>query len=461
MTNTHVRSVRCVHYLNHINKTVGLREKMNTAEEIRSVSISPDLVNKVRTYIFNRFLIRRTQPSYLYVDTADNQRDLQKGAFIGILISKFKIDFHDAVNFLDDMKIHLRYWSGQEVYEPNYPFVVEQNHKHHLNLWKPSEVKPDSSLDASPFIDHLKMALDSDEEVNFVLDFVSFRYQNPKPKSKPHHALYLFSDQQGQGKSLFKDTLEKVFGESAVRVSTNVGELTRQSAYQFWSRTLLFAEEVKVGSDTRLYDSIKAMSGANKMNADPKHRDSIEVEIPAQLIMLSNREPLFIEDNDRRFFIAEWDTGLRGEEKSIYFEEYINWLNNGGYEAIAGYLGQRDLSGYKISQHVPTTLAKQKCLENSIPLPVQELMEFLDGNPETLVFRASDLSKHLEQMPTQQQSIWLEMAGLSKGRKAITPSRPMLYWRKGCTPRKKNGEWVCPKDGRYVNLKSVIYLCSL
>jgi hypothetical protein len=434
---------------------------MNTAEEIRSVSMSPDLVKKVKTYIFNRFLIRRTQPSYLYVDTVDNQRDLQKGAVIGILISKFKIDFHDAVKFLDDMRIHLRYWSGQEVYEPNSPFVVEQNHKHHLNLWKPSEVKPDSSLDASPFIDHLKLALGSDDEVNFVLNFVAFRYQNPKPTSKPHHALYLFSDQQGQGKSLFKATLEKVFGNSAVRVSTNVGELKNQSAFQFWSRTLLFVEEVKVGADTTIYDRLKAMSGIDNTTADPKHRDTIEVELPAQLIMLSNREPLFIEDNDRRFFVAEWDTGLRGEEKSNYFEEYINWLNNGGYEAIAGYLGQRDLSGYKISQHVPTTPAKQKCLENSIPLPVQELMEFLDAYPESLVFRARDLSEHLEQMPTQQQSAWLDMAGLSKGRKSITPSRPMLYWRKGCTPRKKNGEWVCSQEGRYVSLKSVIYLNSL
>ena len=434
---------------------------MNTVEKVRSVSISPDVVQEIRSYILNRFLIRRIQPSYQYVDTVDNQRDLQKGAVIGILISKFKIDFHDAVKFLDDMRINLRFWSGQEVYEPNYPFVVKQNHKHHLNLWKPSEVKPDSSLDVSPFIDHLKLALGSDEEVNFVLDFVSYRYQNQKIKSKPHHVMYLFSDQQGQGKSLFKDTIEHVFGESAIRVSTNVGELTRQSAYQFWSRTLLFAEEVKVGSDTRLYDSIKAMSGANKINADPKHRDSIEVEIPAQLIMLSNREPLFIEDNDRRFFVAEWDTGLREKEKSNYFEDYINWLNNGGFEAIAGYLSQRDLSGYKVSQHAPSTPAKVKCLENAIPLPVQELMEFLDDNPETLVFRASDLSKYLEEMPTKQQSNWLEMAGLSKGRKAITPSRPMLYWRKGCTPRKKNGEWVCSKEGGYVKLKSVIYLNSL
>ena len=203
------------------------------------------------------------------------------------------------------------------------------------------------------------------------------------------------------------------------------------------------------------------MSGINNTTADPKHRDSIEVEVPAQLIMLSNREPLFIEENDRRFFVAEWDTGLRGEEKAEYFEEYIHWLNDEGYEAIAGYLSQRDLSGYKTSQHAPSTSAKLKCLENALPLPVQELIEFLDDNPESLVFTASDISDHFRHVPTQQQSEWLNMAGLSKGRVGITSSKPMLYWREDCKPHKKNGEWVCKQDGGYVSLKSVMYLNSL
>ena len=66
---------------------------MNTAEDIRLVSTSPELVQRVRRYIFDRFLIRRTQPSFIFVDTSDNQRDLQKGAVIGALTSVFKIEY--------------------------------------------------------------------------------------------------------------------------------------------------------------------------------------------------------------------------------------------------------------------------------------------------------------------------------------------------------------------------------
>lgn len=432
---------------------------MDTPVNINLVPACPKNRDEIKQYIFSRFLIRKTQPSRVFVDTHDNQLDLQLGALLGIIHNKFGLGFTTAKDILDNTRV--RYWSGQHVYAPNKDVVVTANEKYHLNLWKPSEIKPNSEIDATPFIEHLRLALSSEEEVEFLLDFIAYRYQNPKPKNKPHHAMYLFSDQQGQGKSLFKDTLEKVFGRHSIRVSTNVRELTGQSAYQFWSRTLLFVEEVKVGADTRLYDAIKAMSGSDVMDADPKHRDSIEVQIPAQLIMLSNRSPLFLEENDRRFFVAEWDTGLRGEEKENYFEQYISWLNDGGYQSIAGYLLERDLLGYKLSQHAPSTIAKNRCIEDAIPLAVQELVEFLDDNQNTYVFTAKDLADYLRNMPTQLQTDWLTLAGLSKGRKAITKSKPVLYWRTGFEPMKYNGEWYCNIEGDSRALKSVIYSNSL
>jgi hypothetical protein len=427
---------------------------MNIAVNISSV---PLCTEETRKYLTKRFLIARTSPSTTYVDTEDNQRDLQQGAVIGVIASKFEMTYSQAKDLLKN--ISLMHWSGQDIYAPNKPVVVKQNHKYHLNLWKPSAIEANCEASAEPFIDHVKLALGNDAEVDFILDFIAFRYQHMKPKSKAHLALYLFSSEQGQGKSLLKDTLEKVFGRSAIKISTNVRELTGQNAYQFWSKTLLIVEEVKVGADTRLYDSIKAMSGADIMDADPKHKESKEVEIPAQLIMLSNRAPLFLEEQDRRFYVAEWDTGLRGTEKEDYFEGYINWLESGGYEAIAGLLNSRDLSNYRLSAHAPMTKAKEDCLD-TLPLVVEELIEFLDGCPEALVFTNTDLKDYLSRMPAQSQSDYLERAGLNKGRKAITKSRPTLYWRKGCEVTKDTSGWVVIRDGHTFKLIEKIYLTN-
>lgn len=421
---------------------------MNTDTNVSFVTPCTNSTEEARNYLQRRFMIAKTSPSTQYVDTFDNQRDLQRGAVIGILCSKFGLSYESAKGLLRHTNI--RYWSGQDIYAPNEPVVVERHHKHHLNLWKRSEITSNNNESAQPFVNHLKLALSNDEEVDFVLDILAYRYQNPKPARKPHHALYLYSEQQGQGKSLFKDTIETVFGRSAVKISTNVRELTGQSAYQFWSRTWLIVEEVKVGSDTRLYDAIKAMSGADVMDADPKHKTSIEVEIPAQLIMLSNRAPLFIEEEDRRFFVAEWDTGLRGDAKTKYFDGYIDWLENGGFEAVAALLANRDLSGYKAGAHAPMTTAKAQCLDEGLPLAVEELIEYLDSCPEQLVFTPAELSSLLSRIPTQEQKRYLEIAGLCKGRKAISKSNPTLYWRKDCQIRKINGAWeIINKEQSY------------
>ncbi|NRP37317.1 hypothetical protein XMD579_002158 [Marinobacterium sp. xm-d-579] len=443
---------------------------MNTAVNVSIVSPCPKETNtaseykkrqQAENYLAKRFLIAKDSPTVkLYVDTADNQKDLQRGAVIGALAHATDIDYELAKEIVENTN-QLRYWSGREIYAPNEGVVVNRNHKYHLNLWKPASIKPDANVDATPFVEHLQLALGSNEEVEFVLDFLAYRYQNPKPKHKAHHALYLFSEQQGQGKSLFKDTIMEVFGRDAIRVSSDVKEITGQPSYQFWGRTLLVVEEVKVGADTRLYDSIKALSGMNVMDANPKGRESFEAEIPAQVIMLSNRAPMFIEEHDRRFFVAEWDTGLRGSEKEEYFTRYIAWLESGGYEAIAGLLDTRDLSGYKLTAHAPMTPAKSACIEDSIPPAVEELIEFLADNPRSLVFSYSDLKSFLKDMETTRQKEFLAMAGLNKGRKPVNANKPTLYWRDGVEITKANGEWIVTYQGSSNQLERVVYKDSL
>ena len=60
-------------------------------------------------------------------------------------------------------------------------------------------------------------------------------------------------------------------------------------------------------------------------------------------------------------------------------------------------------------------------------------------------------------MPAQSQREYLEQVGLNKGRKAITKSRPTLYWRMGCEVTKDRTGWVVISDGQAFTLKEKSY----
>ena len=48
-----------------------------------------------------------------------------------------------------------------------------------------------------------------------------------------------------------------------------------------------------------MYDKIKSFTGTDEIDADKKYENVGKHQIPAQLIMLSNRPPAFIENNDK------------------------------------------------------------------------------------------------------------------------------------------------------------------
>ena len=78
----------------------------------------------------------------------------------------------------------------------------------------------------------------------------------------------------------------------------------------YWSRTWLVVEEAQVSQGTALYDNIKSFTGTDEIDTDRKHENVSKHKIPAQLIMVSNRPPAFIENTARRFFVSCWRVHL-------------------------------------------------------------------------------------------------------------------------------------------------------
>lgn len=147
--------------------------------------------------------------------------------------------------------------------------------------------------------------------------------------------------------------------------------------------------------------------------------------------MLSNNVPSFIEHNDRRFFVSQWDTGLRGDEKKAYFDSYISRLESGGYEAIAGLLQQKAI-GYDLFREAMSTREKLQAQNLASDECVEAIKALLEDIPKNTLFLPQDFLFIWDDhnIRVSQQKHKLTAAGLKKisGRVQIDSKRLSGLW---------------------------------
>ena len=334
----------------------------------------------------------------------------------------------------------------QEVYLPRRPKVVNIQGNHHLNSWSEPKIEPDNTINAKPFVEHLERMLGSKAKADYLIDMVAYRYQNPKMLNdqKPHVAFYLYGEKHGYGKGLFAGTLEAVFGESAVTKVIDQSALNSMSAVDVWTRTWVVVEEVDVKKGSTDYNRLKTMIGGGAFSAARKGEHFRKHESPAQLFMLSNHAPTFIEPNDRRLFISEWTTVFESaEEKNNYFSTYAAWLKEeGGYSAIASLLAKRDISQVKIEAPAMMTEEKQAVVSLMTDRAVEEIKLIMEEQPAAICFTA-DAFKSIwddHDVPKNQQKYKLSEAGLLATPKKRYSGPTFQFWiRKGWQLQVRNG----------------------
>lgn len=169
----------------------------------------------------------------------------------------------------------------------------------------------------------------------------------------------------------------------------------------------------------------------DRTESDRKNTHFDTYEIPAQLIMLSNNVPSFIEHNDRRFFVSQWDTGLRGDEKKAYFDDYISWLESGGYGAIAGLLQTRFIVN-DMYREAMTTKEKLQAQNLASDECTDALKALLRDIPKNTLFLPKDFYEIWEEhnVKGNQKKHKLAAAGLRKntGRVQIKKERLTGLW---------------------------------
>ena len=345
------------------------------------------------------------------------------------------------------------------IYRPYADTVIQENHHWRPNSWSAPDIKPDASISAVPFVQHLQRMLGSKPKADYLIDMLAYRYQS-KTNVKPHVAFYFYGG-QGFGKGIFSSTIEAVFGTTAVRTVREQNDLKSMSGIDVWTRTWAIIDEVDVKAGSSCYNNIKTMTGGQSFDSARKGEHFKRFETPAQLIMNSNHAPTFLEADDRRFFVSKWETEFKpNENKTDYFRQYVSWLENvKGYEAIAGLLAKRDVSKVEISAHAMVT--EEKILVTTLMADgsVDEVMGLLEQHENINVFDSNmfdsiwtnhDIAKSVQKHK-------MLAAGLEPTQSKRYENQTRTLWtRKGVTLKSVNG--VAPvllmSDGSQVSLKS-------
>jgi len=344
-------------------------------------------------------------------------------------------------------------------YRPHCSPVVNVNGIYFRNLWRPPTIEPKEG-DASPFIDFLTKAMGGrDEEVEYFIRWLALLVQDPLPKRKPPVAPYIYSNQQGQGKSLLAGILTEVLGESAVKTSSGPQALEDKNRIEFFSRTLFVADEAQMDKKTNALQAFKNLITSTTTDEALKNQAVRKHEVPARIMMLSNYAPAHLERDDRRHFVVRWDTGLRDKEKTKYFNDLISWLNDEGYSIVSHFLANYPVGEWDYAAPAMITDAKLGVIQSHSSKWEQKFIDFAEENDRWFVDQNHDFNTwvedrfNLDQLPyILEQLGWQPLLGKDakyRHRKTSGGSTHHRYWfSPGVTQAWKGNRRVITYDDR-------------
>lgn len=172
-------------------------------------------------------------------------------------------------------------------------------------------------------------------------------------------AVLMHSNKQGAGKSLFFDgVMRHIYGEYSATVSQH--EL--EDKYTVWRSQKLYAVFEEIFARGQKYDYmglVKQMITGESFRVEQKFVTGWEETNCMNTVFLSNEvQPLYIEDEDRRFFVV-WPRWKLSDELQ---QQVSHEIANGGIEAFYAYLLAWDLKDFNPHTKPPRSAAKERLI---------------------------------------------------------------------------------------------------
>ena len=258
-----------------------------------------------------------------------------------------------------------------------------------------------------------------------------------RPSEKINHAL-LLGGEQGIGKDTILEPIKHAVGPWNFHEITPANLSGNFNGY-VKSIVLRINEARDLGEANRFdfYDHTKIYAAAppDVLRANEKYLREHYVFNVLGLILTTNHKTdgIYLPAEDRRHYVA-WSTHTKEEFSQQYWQELWGWYYTGGFEHVAAYLTELDLSAFDPKAPPPQTAAFWDIVNVNEPPEDAELADVLDalGNPDAVT------PDQLRAKATGNTAEWLMER---KNRRAI----PHRMERCGYTPLRnhnaKDGYW--------------------
>lgn len=200
-------------------------------------------------------------------------------------------------------------WSGELVCRPgDNSRMIWRDGFVDLNTWhnpsyraRAADVEPSLGVAA----EFLSWMMPIKEERRVFLDWLSWCLQNEA--DKPTWAPFLYSKTKGSGKSTLCELVAVLFGQKNTVVQNNLDKLVARFNMPVLLSKLVISEELKLKADSSQGNTLKTYISENVTVAERKGREAVRVQQSCCFLFTTNHLPLWIEPDDRRYYVIEID----------------------------------------------------------------------------------------------------------------------------------------------------------
>lgn len=234
------------------------------------------------------------------------------------------------------------------------------------NLWRGfgCEPRPNAVIaDVRPALVHLKQVICSgnDEQFKYALAWLAFAVQHPGKQAEV--AIVLQGD-LGTGKGTLLKWFRELFGSHGMLIQ-HPRHLTGNFNAHLQTCLALGVDEAFFVGDKAGNGVLKSLITEDQITVEKKGIDVFSIRNRLKIIMATNADHAVLAGGaERRYFVLRVSDVKKQDHD--YFGMLDSWWNNGGKEALLGYLLEYDLTGFNIRK-VPNTAALEQQKLQSLP----------------------------------------------------------------------------------------------
>jgi hypothetical protein len=247
-----------------------------------------------------------------------------------------------------------------------------------FNLYRPPRIKLGDATKAKFWIDHIYRIYPDD--VDHIIKWCAHRVQFPGDKI--NHAL-LLAGKPGIGKDSLMEAVKEAIGE------WNFQEISPVDLFApfngFARAVVLRINEVHdLGEVTRFTFEQRTkryiVVPPNVLRVNEKNIPEHYVPNVCGVVMTSNHklDGIYLPPDDRRHYVA-WSKCEKEEFPPAYWSDFWNKYHDGGFEHVAAYLTEFDLTSFDPKADPPKTAAWREIVNVGLPPEDAELADVIDA----------------------------------------------------------------------------------